>query len=161
MTEWVDWAQVQTAVECGPGTGAVTGEVLKCLRPGSRFFAVELHPGLGELFRTRFPDVDLVQGSVADLPRLCMQRGLENVDCVVSSLPWASFSPQARRECLEGIAAVLPRGGQFVTFAYLQGALLPGGKRFQRLLGEMFSEVGRSRITWMNFPPAFVYRCRR
>ena len=38
---------------------------------------------------------------------------------------------------------------------------LPAGKRFQRLLEEHFDPVVRSRVTWMNLPPAFVYRCRR
>jgi phospholipid N-methyltransferase len=56
---------------------------------------------------------------------------------------------------------VLPPGGQFVTFAYLQGLLIPAGRRFGKLLGDYFSEVRKSPTVWRNTPPAFVYRCRR
>jgi phospholipid N-methyltransferase len=122
---------------------------------------VEIHHGLAEMFRRRYPQVPLVQDSVAHLDLLCREQGLEGVDCVISSLPWASFSPSAQQQYLDAITTVLRPGGQFVTFAYLQGLLLPAGKRFQRLLEEHFRPVSRSRVTWMNLPPAFVYQCRR
>jgi len=51
--------------------------------------------------------------------------------------------------------------GQFVTFAYLQGLLLPPGRRFVALLPKYFTHVSRSRTVWLNLPPAFVYQCRR
>ena len=57
--------------------------------------------------------------------------------------------------------AVLRPGGQFATFAYLQGLLLPAARRFRANLGRSFSQVERSPTAWTNLPPAFVYRCRR
>jgi phospholipid N-methyltransferase len=161
MVSWIDWKRVGSVVECGPGSGAVTGHILARMRRDCRFFAVELHPGLAEMFRRRYPQVPLVQDSVAHLDRQCAEQGLDRVDCVISSLPWASFSPASQQQHLDAITAVLRPGGSFVTFAYLQGLLLPAGKRFQRLLEEHFDPVVRSRVTWMNLPPAFVYRCRR
>jgi phospholipid N-methyltransferase len=161
MAEWIDWDHAQAVVECGPGTGAITRELLSRIRSDCRFFAVEIHPGMGEVFQQRYPQVELVQDSVQNLGRICRERRLRHVDCVVSGLPWASFSARAQQEILGAIVGVLPRGGQFVTFAYLQGMLLPAARRFQRLVHDGFSEVSRSRIAWRNFPPAFVYRCRR
>jgi hypothetical protein len=55
---------------------------------------------------------------------------------------------------------VLGKGGQFVTFAYLQGLILPAAQRFRKLLKQYFSEVSTSRTVWLNVPPAFIYRCR-
>lgn len=161
MVESVDWDRARAVVEAGPGTGAITGEILTRLRQGTLFFAVELHPGLGEIFRRHYPQVTLVQDSIENLSRLCRQQGVEQVDCVISGLPWASFSAERQWDLLDAIVSVLPPGGQFVTFAYLQGVILPAGRRFHALLKDRFSEVSRSRVTWTNVPPAFVYRCRR
>ncbi len=161
MVESVDWDRARAVVEAGPGTGAITGEILMRLQEGTLFFAVELHPGLGEIFRQHYPQVSLVQDSVQNLSRLCRQQGVEQVDCVISGLPWASFPAERQWDLLDAIVSVLPPGGQFVTFAYLQGVLLPAARRFHLLLKDRFSEVSRSRVTWTNIPPAFVYRCRR
>ncbi|TDI13066.1 MAG: methyltransferase domain-containing protein [Acidobacteria bacterium] len=161
MVESVDWDRARAVVEAGPGTGAITGEILTRLRQGTLFFAVELHPGLGEICRRHYPQVTLVQDSIENLSRLCRQQGVEQVDCVISGLPWASFSAERQWDLLDAIVSVLPPGGQFVTFAYLQGVILPAARRFHALLKDRFSEVSRSRVTWTNVPPAFVYRCRR
>ena len=55
---------------------------------------------------------------------------------------------------------VLKPGGQFVTFAYLQGLLLPAAKRFRGLLEQTFRQVTTSRVVWKNVPPALAYYCR-
>ncbi len=55
----------------------------------------------------------------------------------------------------------LKPGGQFATFAYLQGLLLPAGKRFKKKLAQSFSKVEKSPTVWLNMPPAFVYRCTK
>ncbi len=161
MADSVDWGRARTVVEAGPGTGAITREILTRLREGTLFFAVELHPGLGEIFRQHYPQVPLVQDSVENLSGLCRQQGVDQVDCVISGLPWASFPAKKQWDLLDAIVSVLPPGGQFVTFAYLQGVVLPAARRFHGLLKDRFSEVSRSRVTWTNVPPAFVYRCRR
>ncbi len=54
---------------------------------------------------------------------------------------------------------VMPEGGVFVTFAYLQGLVLPSGKKFKHNLKKYFSHVERSEVVWGNVPPAIVYRC--
>ena len=65
-----------------------------------------------------------------------------------------------QREILNAVLSNLAPGGYFVTFAYLQGLMLPAGMRFRRLLSETFGEVRTSSVVWRNLPPAFVYRCR-
>jgi phosphatidylethanolamine/phosphatidyl-N-methylethanolamine N-methyltransferase len=92
---------------------------------------------------------------------LCDRQGIAQVDCIVSGLPWASFPDDMQTQYLDAMMTVLKPGGQFVTFAYLQGLLLPAGRRFRRKLDHYFSRVDRSRTVWLNLPPAFVYRCRR
>jgi phospholipid N-methyltransferase len=92
---------------------------------------------------------------------ICNERGIDQVDAIVCGLPWSIFSPALQTELLEATLSVLRPGGQFTTFAYLQGLMLPTGRRFRDRLHECFSSVERSPTVWRNFPPAFVYRCRR
>ena len=161
MLAGIDWGQVGAAVELGPGTGAFTGEIQKRLRNRARFFAVELNPGFASRLRDRFPDLSVHVASATDLAAICAREGVPSVDCVLSSLPWASLPAADHERILQAVAEVLRPGGWFVTFAYLQGLMLPAGRRFRDLLPRYFSETTRSATTWANLPPAFVYRCRR
>ncbi|MCP4250156.1 MAG: methyltransferase domain-containing protein [bacterium] len=161
MVEWIDWPQVQAAVEFGPGTGAFTGHILERLRPAARFFAVELNPALVDVFSKAHPSVQVYRDSVANVKSLCAREGIDRVDAIVCGLPWAAFSSGDQAEFLAATQSVLRPGGQFATFAYLQGLLLPAGQRFRKRLRGAFASVERSRTVWRNLPPAFVYRCRR
>ena len=70
-------------------------------------------------------------------------------------------TPDSLLERYPDLTTVLRPGGQFVTFAYHAGTLLPAGRRFKKLLPRYFSSVEKSPTVWRNAPPAFVYRCRR
>jgi phospholipid N-methyltransferase len=71
------------------------------------------------------------------------------------------FFGQAAGGNLAAIVDVLPKGGYFTTFAYLQGTILPTGINFRKRLEKYFSSVEKSRVVWLNIPPAFVYRCKK
>lgn len=161
MVDWFDWDSVDTVVEYGPGTGVFTEQIEQCRRPDARFFAIERDPGLASIARSRCPEVTIHQDSVTNVVSLCETEGIRQVDAILCGLPWASFPEHLQDECLDAMFEVLPPGGQFATFAYWQGLLLPAGQRFRRKLKERFSEVHYSPTVWRNLPPAFVYRCVR
>lgn len=161
MVAWIDWHEVNTCVELGPGTGVFTSSIISSVHDGTEVFAVELNEVFATAMRRRFPEVDTVCRSVAELPRICHERGVAEIDCVVCGLPWASFPSPLQRTLMDAILSCMADNGYFCTFAYLQGTLLPAGRRFQRLLRQSFVSVKRSRVVWRNLPPAFVYQCRR
>ena len=161
MVEWIDWPNVRAVIEYGPGTGAFTRGILSSMHPGTRFLAVEVNPRFVEILARRYPDVRVYQESVGNVEAICRQEGIREVDAIISGLPWASFSHQDQTTFLTAMMTVLRPGGHFATFAYLQGLLLPAGRRFKNMLGRYFSRIERSKIAWVNLPPAFVYRCRR
>lgn len=161
MVDWIDWNRVATAVEVGPGTGAFTGAVLGRMRPACRYLAVDSNPTMCEILLKRFPGLPVYCDSASNLPAICARDGIDSVDAVICGLPWAAFPEEVQRACMEGILAVLRKGGAFATFAYVQGLMLPAGRRFRVSLRERFTEVRTSRIVWLNMPPAFVYRCVR
>ena len=161
MVEGLDLQSAGAVLEYGPGTGSFTGEILRQLRPSAKLVAIELNPELADSFRTHHPNVTLVQDSVANVERICSREGIRSVDCIVSGLPWASFSRAMQTEFLDAMMRVLKPGGRFVTFAYLHGLVLPPGKSFAALLPRYFKTVSKSGVVWLNLPPAVVYRCRK
>jgi len=92
---------------------------------------------------------------------ICDYAGMESVDCIISGLPWSTFSEPLQVELLDEMMRVLRPGGCFVTFAYIHGLTLPPAKRFAHLLQRYFGSVSKSQVIWRNVPPALVYRCRR
>jgi len=154
-------SNAKAVVEYGPGTGAFTTYVLQALDHDARFIAIEINPRLAEMFRKQHPDVQIFQDSVANARDICDTAGIAQVDCIVSGLPWASFQESMQVEFLDEMMRVLKPGGQFVTFAYVHGLILPPGRRFSRILPRYFSSISKSPVVWRNFPPAFVYSCTR
>jgi phospholipid N-methyltransferase len=155
----VDWSRVRVAAEYGPGLGSVTEEILSRI-DGRDFFAVELNEVYANRFAERFPHVTLYRDSVANIVEICATHGVERLDCVISGLPWANFSDALQDQLLDATFRVLADDGQFVTFAYTHGLALPSGRRFRRKLDREFRNVTRSRVVWLNTPPAVVYHCR-
>ena len=161
MVEWLDLSSAHAVLEYGPGTGSFTPYILERLGEDCRFVAIERNAALAEAFRTRLPDVKLVQDSVENVRGICDGAGIGLVDCIVCGLPWAAFPEDLQKRLLDSMMTVLRPGGQFVTFAYLHGLPLPTGRKFADRLPEYFSEVRKSATVWRNMPPALVYRCRR
>ena len=56
---------------------------------------------------------------------------------------------------------LLQPGGKFLTFAYLQGLLLPGGMNFRGKIKSYFPKVTTTKPVWLNTPPAFVYYAQK
>ena len=159
MVDWFDWDSARNVVEFGPGTGVFTEAIVDRLHPDATFFAIERSAELVAATRARCPGVTVYEDSVTNVRELCRQESVGQVDAVVCGLPWASFSEPLQNEIMESTLHVLAPDGQFATFAYWQGVVLPAGRRFSRKLRESFSEVKRSPTAWRNLPPAFVYRC--
>lgn len=157
----VDWGSTTTVLEYGPGTGAITEQIVLQLPNQTQFFAIEISSKFAGVLRKRFPDVCVLEGSVGKVKNLCETQGVDQVDAIVSGLPWAVFSDDDQTTYLDATMQVLRPGGQFITFGYLQGLLLPAGRRFRKKLAGYFSEVCVSKPVWGNLPPAFFYCCRR
>jgi phospholipid N-methyltransferase len=151
--------KADTIVEFGPGTGSFTREILRQKKENAFFVGIEMNPRLVEILRQNLPDANIISDSAENTPAILKNHHLNEADCIVSGLPWASFSPELQDKMLTAAVQSLRPGGRFTTFAYLQGLLLPSGQRFRKKLRETFSKVHSGRIIWKNMPAAFVYRC--
>lgn len=160
MVDWIDWPQVATVLEYGPGDGALTEAILQAKRHDARYLGIECSQGMAERLVGRFPGIEVAVDRVEDVERICSERNIAQADAVVCGLPWAAWDRTVQARIVEATLRVLAPEGQFTTFAYLQGLIAPGGLSFARVLREGFAAVERSRIVWRNVPPAIAYRAR-
>lgn len=152
LLQGVDFAAARLIVELGAGTGCVTREILRRMRPDARLLAIEVNPALAAACREAIADprMTLTEGCAGALPEILERHGMERVDAVISSLPLA-IMPDDLVDCvLDASRDALRRGGCFAQYQYS----LADQDRLARRYGRV--DVA---FTLLNVPPAFVYRC--
>lgn len=155
IIDGIDWEQAKCIVELGAGTGPITAEVVKRVKPHTKLLVVELDPTLCGRLKSRFRDVanvDVVQGDATQFDKLLAERGLPQVDHVLSGLPLPSFPEQLRNSVLETSARTLAPHGTF-----RQLTVMP--LIYYRLYARYFHDV-QFRFVPLNLPPGGVYVCR-
>jgi phosphatidylethanolamine/phosphatidyl-N-methylethanolamine N-methyltransferase len=111
-----DWDGV--VVELGPGTGAVTGAILRRGVSPERLVAIEYDRDFAAHLRRRFPGVQVVQGDAFALSATLEAHGVGSVAAIVSSLPLFNRPRAERRALIEQALRVLPPGQPLVQFSY-------------------------------------------
>jgi phosphatidylethanolamine/phosphatidyl-N-methylethanolamine N-methyltransferase len=161
MIEGLPLDEAKLVVELGPGTGAFTRVIQKELQPSALFLALEINQNFATHLKRRFPRVHVINDSAERLDQHLRALGQSSADCVLSGLPWAGFTAEDQERLLKAVLGALRPGGFLTTYAYNHVAWLPGGRRFRKLLQANFTSVTTTRTEWRNFPPAFVYCCRK
>jgi phospholipid N-methyltransferase len=161
MIEGLQLDRAKTVVELGGGTGAFTRAIQEELDPKAFFMIVEIDPVFANYLKRKFPRAHVVNDSAEHLDDHLKAHGQASVDCILSGLPWAGFSPEDQKKLLNAAYRILRPGGYLTTYAYNHVAWLSGGRSFRRLLKSTFKHVTTTRTEWLNLPPAFVYRCQK
>ena len=157
----IDFANARTIVEFGPGTGVMTAAILNRLSPDTKYVGIEINEAFHRTLTIRFPDLQFFNRGAQDVTDILAALGIDSCDAIVCGLPWASLPIELQNRIMAGMLQVLRPGGVFVTFAYLQGLVLPAAGALRRRLKAEFSRVETTRIVWGNVPPAFAYVCYR
>jgi phospholipid N-methyltransferase len=156
----------RVVVELGCGTGAVTEMLLSQMPSDSVLLAFEINPRFSRYLRKKISDprLVLINASAETVRNELRLRGYEHADAVASSLALTLMSDRLRDAILSESSGVLRRGGVFSQYLYLHGLQWQEGRpqlfAGARVLGRHFRSVEQT-IVWRNFPPAFVYSCRR
>lgn len=163
MTAPVPVTGAPTVVELGPGTGAFTGAIQQRLGGRGRHIAVELHDEWARLLTERYPGVEVVRADAGELAAILAERGVSQVDTIVSGLPWAAYTAERTGPSLHTvIARTLAPTGAFTQFAYsLTRHWAPPARAQLADLRRHFAEVTIGRTVWRNLPPAVVYQARQ
>lgn len=150
--------EADAVIEFGSGTGVFTEVIARKLRPGAKFFAIEISEEFVKACKERCPGVQVYHDSAMNAPKYLAQMGLQYCDCIVSGLPFANFEDNLQGDLLNTAYEMLKPGGVFVTFTYIFSPHMPGGRRFRKRLERRFGKVEKTSIVWSNVPPAFAYR---
>lgn len=162
----------QRILEVGPGTGAVTGHIVRRLRPEDHLDLVELNDAFVAHLERRFggePDFQHVAPRCRVLHKRVEELADDSrYDLIVSGLPLNNFSVEDVEQILHGFSRLVRAGGTLSFFQYIairparamvsgraERARLQGiGRALAGLLGP--HEVRRDWI-WPNIPPAWVH----
>src|SRR5689334_21041210 len=115
----LDTAKV--VVEFGPGTGAMTRELLAHMRPDAKLYAIELDKTLHETLVKTVVDPRLVAicGDAADVKEFLRRDGHTTCDALLSSLGNSMIPPPARDAIWRGALSVLKPETVVTQFAYV------------------------------------------
>jgi phospholipid N-methyltransferase len=161
MIASIDFAKARTIVEFGPGTGVMTAAILKRLGPDTKYVGIEINETFHRTLTIRFPTLQFFNRGAQDVTDILAALDIQGCDAIVCGLPWASLPIELQGRIMVGILKVLRPGGVFVTFAYLQGMVMPAAGMLRRRLKTEFTRVETTKIVWRNVPPAFAYVCYR
>lgn len=148
----IDFDAARCIVELGAGTGPITEELVKRVKPHTRLVIVELDPDFCVRLRQKFPSADIVEGDAAHFDKLLADRGITQVDHVLSGLPLPSFPADLRDSIIASAARTLAPGGTFRQLTNMPWV-------YKKMYRGYFEDV-RFKLVPMNLPPAGVYVCR-
>lgn len=148
----IDFTTNPTIVELGAGTGPITEVLLKLATKKSRVLIVELDSDLCARLRTRFPDAEIVEADASQLDKLLEERGITQVDHVVSGLPLPSIPEPIRTQILEQASKCLAPNGTFRQLTIMPWI-------YYRMYRRHFTDL-QFRFVFRNLPPGGVYVCQ-
>jgi phospholipid N-methyltransferase len=142
----------RVVAEFGPGTGAITRELLAALPAHARLWAFEVYPPFVQHLRSTIDDprLTVVSESAEEIAQLRENQGLPRFDAIVSALPFSLMEREQTSTILRAAAGALAPDGIFVALQYHPRYLAP-------LLRTEFGKVERKIHPW-NIPPALLLR---
>ncbi len=160
-------------LEAGPGTGALTTEIVKHLRPGDHVTLCEINSCFVRHLANRLIEDDALapwahqitihHGPVEEL------GAVSYYDHIVSGLPFNNFSPLLVRQIFEAFMSAAKPSGTISFFEYigirkLKAPFLSDEERDRldevEAILEEFMERGERQMTLLNLPPAWACTMR-
>ena len=149
MIKPIDWLNMHSIVELGAGTGVFTKYIYQLKHDDCEGIIFERDDVMRERLMQTYEGLNY-RSRAEDIYPVIQELGLEQVDCILSGLPFANFPQSYCNQILDGVANSLKPGGLFIQFQYslqMKNQLL---KRFSKV------DVG---FVPLNIPPAFIYYC--
>lgn len=154
MLKEIDFSKVNVLVEFGPGNGAITKHILDKLPPKALLVCFEINDSFyNQLLDLEHPQLVVVQSSAEKIEEELNLLGFNKTSHIISSLPLTIIPEQISTEILDNSFGVLENGGTYIQFQY--------SLSYFKKLKAVFNKSISLDFEPLNFPPAFVYRCKK
>lgn len=154
MSRDIDFERAKCIVEYGPGTGVFTEKLMKKLKKHTILLLIEYNEDFCKQLEEKYGEhgnVIIVNDSAENVDKYLEKYNIDEVDYVVSGLPFASLPKNVSSKILETTKEILKKNGLFITFQY---TLLKKG-----YIASYFENIRLDRVV-LNIPPAYVLKCQ-
>lgn len=104
-------------IEYGPGNGVMTKALLKRLPADGQLIAIESNRDFVELLREiGDPRLRIIHGEIQDVIPTLKKEGLQDIDLIISSIPFSWLSQEARKQVIRDSSEFLAKDGSLVFF---------------------------------------------
>ena len=148
MVRGLALGKMDYVVELGPGTGVFTDILAERLSPTAKVLLIELEESYIRNLRTKYDErFEVVQCSACELGALLEERGIKNVDLVISGLPY-NMPEEVKTKLQKTLVNLTDKGTCMRWFTYFPFLMKRHYKQFDMRLADF--------IMW-NFPPMWIY----
>ena len=144
----VDWENVKTVLELGPGTWPVTKHIFKCMPASASYYGIEYDKEFMKLLQERFSKDQwtFIQGNIKDFATIMTSNAIPFPDVIISTLPNSVF--ETYPHLVDELAVYLAKWTVFRGITYAPELLL-----------DVYKHIKPKVIahTWKNIPPLYVH----
>lgn len=145
----IDWNATTSLAELGAGTGVFTRTIVRKMTPETKLMVFEIDSELKSMIEREHQGLT-VYGDACQLPQIMNGLEVRQLDCVVSSLPFAVLPAPMTAAILDAVDGCLKPDGKLIAYQY--------STHMKHTFEERFESVKVSFVL-RNVPPAFVYVC--
>lgn len=154
MLKSIDFSTSKVVVELGPGNGAITHQILKKLAPDSHLICFEVNDEFYEqLKQIKHPQLTVLKVSAEHIQEEIEKLGFTKACHIVSSLPLTIIPKEISHAILRNAIDSLSKDGTYIQYQY--------SLTYYKQLKSVFKDEISLGFELLNFPPAFIYRCRK
>jgi phospholipid N-methyltransferase len=151
MSKFVPKHKDVVIVELGAGDGAITQFILDRMSEGSKLIAFEINPDLYDrLIEINDPRLIIINEGAQNLPDTLKSHGLNNVDMVISAIPFLVLPEDLTKDILQKSKNALKVGGTFVQMHY--------ALTLKKMYEDLFGNIDTFFVP-LNIPPGYVFKC--
>jgi phospholipid N-methyltransferase len=147
VCKWIDFDEPAVIVEYGPGNGVFSEYILEHMTPDSTLILIESNPDFVEMLEKKTADDSravVVEDRAENVKEILADQGIEEVDYVVSGIPFSFLDEETKSDLLNRTREVLTDDGKFLVYQNYN--------HLEEPLREHFSEVTKER-EFRNIPP--------
>lgn len=154
MAKMVDVHREGVVIELGAGTGVVTHALLEAGVKPENLLVIERDPRLCRILQEHFPQLTVMEIDASRLMDVLAERGVTQVNAVVSSLPLLSLPKQVRDAIVGQIGQLMKtHHAVMVQFTYGPRSSISNTQMQQwQMIGKPVARI------LCNLPPATVWQ---